>query len=98
LHLLLASASANPYSIKKWQRRRDYHAKGELAIMESGELGLEAGRVKEAAASSDWKKIIDHPDLEIYWPSRTTVVGFLVAWGFVALIIAIAMVLARIGA
>ena len=44
------------------------------------------------------KKIIDHPDLEIYWPSRITVVGFLIAWLFVILIITGTMILARIGA
>ena len=46
----------------------------------------------------EWKKIFNHPDLEIYWPSRTTVVGFLVAWLFVALIIFGAVFLSRIGA
>ena len=48
--------------------------------------------------SPEFKKIINHPDLEIYWPSRTTVVGFLVAWLFVAIIIIGTMFLARIGA
>lgn len=68
--------------------------------MESGELreAVEAGGVRKAGTRTEWKKIIDHPDLEIYWPSRTTVVGFLAAWGVVALIIAGTMFLARIGA
>ena len=47
---------------------------------------------------SEWKKIINHPDLEIYWPSWVTTVGFLVAWLFVILIIVGTMVIARIGA
>jgi hypothetical protein len=47
---------------------------------------------------TEWKKIINHPDLEIYWPSRVTVVGFFVAWLFVALIIMGTVFLARIGA
>ena len=52
----------------------------------------------EDSPRHSWKKIIDHPDLEIYWPSRTTVVGFLIAWVIVILIIAGTMMLARIGA
>jgi hypothetical protein len=47
---------------------------------------------------TEWKKIIDHPDFEIYRPSRVTMVGFLIAWLFVILIIAGTMILARIGA
>jgi hypothetical protein len=43
------------------------------------------------------KKIFNHPDLEIYWPSKVTWVGFLVAWLFVILIIVGTMILARIG-
>ncbi len=68
--------------------------------MDSGELRVDAGTadLREARAGSEWKKIIDHPDLEIYWPSKTTLVGFLVAWGIVALIITGTMILARIGA
>jgi hypothetical protein len=59
---------------------------------------MESTETYEAPRKETWKKIIDHPDLEIYWPSRTTVVGFLVAWLFVILIIAGAMFIARIGA
>jgi uncharacterized membrane protein len=44
------------------------------------------------------KKVINHPDWEIYWPSRVTVVGFFLAWFFVSLIIILTMILARIGA
>jgi len=44
------------------------------------------------------KKIINHPDFEIYWPKRVTWVGFIVAWFFVILIIIGTMILARIGA
>lgn len=58
----------------------------------------EAGNTGNAQSGGEWKKIINHPDLEIYWPSRTTVIGFLVACLFVALIIAGTMFLAQIGA
>ena len=58
---------------------------------------MESSEVKRRDQSK-WKKIIDHPDLEVYWPSRVTLVGFLVAWLFVILIIAGTMILARIGA
>ncbi len=44
------------------------------------------------------KKVFNHPDWEIYWPSRVTLVGFLLAWVFVGIIIALAIILARIGA
>ena len=44
------------------------------------------------------KKVINHPDFEIYWPTRVTLVGFLLAWVFVALIIIVTIFLARIGA
>ena len=44
------------------------------------------------------KKIFNHPDLEIYWPSKVTWVGFLVAWLFVIFIIVGTMILAHIGA
>lgn len=47
---------------------------------------------------TEWKKVIDHPDLEIYWPSKVTVIGFFAAWFIVALIILGTMFLARIGA
>ncbi len=60
----------------------------------SADSGMDAGM----KPSPEFKKIINHPDLEIYWPSRTTVVGFLVAWLFVAIIIIGTMFLARIGA
>jgi hypothetical protein len=53
---------------------------------------------QEHPKRAEWKKLIDHPDLEIYRPSRITVVGFLIAWLFVILIIAGTMILARIGA
>lgn len=43
------------------------------------------------------RKIIDHPDWEIYWPSRITWVGFIVAWLIVLLTIVSTMILARIG-
>jgi hypothetical protein len=43
------------------------------------------------------KKIIDHPDWEIYWPQRITWVGFLIAWFFVILIMLITIIIARIG-
>ncbi len=43
------------------------------------------------------KKIIDHPDWEIYWPKRITWVGFLAAWVVVLLTIAITMFFARLG-
>ncbi len=52
----------------------------------------------QTEVKTEWKKIIDHPDLEIYWPSKVTVVGFLVAWLIVILIISGTMFLARIGA
>ena len=44
------------------------------------------------------KKVFNHPDWEIYWPSRVTLWGFLLAWFFVGLIIGFTMILARIGA
>jgi len=68
--------------------------------MESGEFTGYAGieNAGNEQSGTEWKKIIDHPDLEIYWPSKTTVVGFLVACAFVALIIGGTMLLARIGA
>ncbi len=59
---------------------------------------MESTEMYEAPKKEAWKKIIDHPDLEIYWPSRVTVVGFLAAWLIVILIIAGVMFLARIGA
>ena len=44
------------------------------------------------------KKIIDHPDWEIYLPRKVTVVGFIVAWLIVTGIIIGTMILARFGA
>ena len=44
------------------------------------------------------KKLIDHPDWEIYRPRRVTWVGFLIAWGVVFLTVVITMLIARIGA
>ncbi len=55
----------------------------------------EQGKIEK---KTEWKKVIDHPDLEIYWPSKVTVVGFFAAWLIVALIILGTMFLARIGA
>jgi len=49
-------------------------------------------------ADNEPKKLIDHPDLEIYRPKRVTWVGFLIAWGVVLLTIIGTMILARIGA
>jgi hypothetical protein len=59
---------------------------------------MESEKQAEIPRKHTWKKIIDHPDLEIYWPSRTTVAGFLIAWLIVILIITGTMILARIGA
>ena len=47
---------------------------------------------------SEAKKIIDHPDWELYWPKTVTWVGFLIAWVFVFAIIFGTMFLAKIGA
>ena len=58
---------------------------------------MESSEVKHNE-QSEWKKIINHPDIEIYWPSRVTVAGFLAAWLIVILIIAGTMILAHIGA
>jgi Na+/proline symporter len=33
------------------------------------------------------RKVIDHPDLEIYWPSRLALGGFAIFWAFVAILI-----------
>lgn len=44
------------------------------------------------------KKIINHPDWELYWPQKVTWVGFLIAWVIVGLIIIGTIILARIGA
>ena len=44
------------------------------------------------------KKIINHPDWEIYWPKPVTWIGFLIAWGTVFFLIIITLILARIGA
>ena len=44
------------------------------------------------------KKIINHPDWEIYWPKRVTWVGFLIAWIVVILLMIATMFLAKIGA
>jgi hypothetical protein len=55
-------------------------------------------REEQHSKPKEWKKIINHPDLEIYMPSRITVIGFLIAWLFVILIIVGTMVIARIGA
>ena len=43
------------------------------------------------------RKIINHPDWEIYWPKRITWVGFLIAWVVVLLTIAMTMFFARLG-
>jgi len=43
------------------------------------------------------KKLINHPDWEIYRPKRVTWVGFLLAWVVVLLTIVGTMILARIG-
>jgi len=59
---------------------------------------MKSEEMPESPKQHAWKKIIDHPDLEIYWPSRTTVVGFLIACLIVVVIIAGTMILARIGA
>jgi len=55
-----------------------------------------AGKVS-TKSPKEWKKIINHPDIEIYWPSKVTVVGFFIAWCIVAVIITGTMILARIG-
>jgi hypothetical protein len=44
------------------------------------------------------KKLINHPDWEIYRPSRVTWVGFLIACLFVILIIVGTMIFVHIGA
>ena len=44
------------------------------------------------------KKIIDHPDFEIYWPMPVTWKGFLVAWGFVIGLVVLTMLFFNIGA
>ncbi len=44
------------------------------------------------------KKIINHPDWEIYWPQKVTWIGFLLGWIFVAIIIGGTILLAKIGA
>lgn len=44
------------------------------------------------------KKIINHPDWELYWPSKITWVGFLLAWLVVVLLILGTIILAQIGA
>ena len=44
------------------------------------------------------KKIINHPDWEIYWPKRITWVGFLIAWILVILLMIATMFLAKLGA
>jgi hypothetical protein len=44
------------------------------------------------------KKIINHPDWEIYWPKRVTWVGFLIALVIVLLIMFGTMLIAQIGA
>ena len=43
------------------------------------------------------KKLINHPDWEIYRLKRVSWVGFLIAWGVVLLTIFGTMILARIG-
>ena len=47
--------------------------------------------------SSEPKKLINHPDIELYRPRRITWVGFLVAWVIVFVIVAGTVILARIG-
>ena len=44
------------------------------------------------------KKIINHPDWEIYWPKRITWVGFLIALVIVLLIMLGTVLLTKIGA
>jgi Na+/proline symporter len=44
------------------------------------------------------RKVIDHPDLEIYWPSRIAWSGFAVFWVFVALLIGFVYWMATWGA
>jgi len=44
------------------------------------------------------KKIINHPDWEIYWPERITWVGFLIALVIVLLIMLGTVLLTKIGA
>jgi len=44
------------------------------------------------------KKIINHPDWEIYWPKRITWVGFLIALVLVIFIMVATMFIAKIGA
>ena len=43
------------------------------------------------------KKIIKHPDWELYWPAKVTWVGFLIASVIVIAIMVGTMILARIG-
>jgi hypothetical protein len=64
--------------------------------MESGEV-KETLRADNKQPPKEWKKIFNHPDIEIYWPSKITVLGFLAAWCIVTLIIVGTMFLARIG-
>ena len=44
------------------------------------------------------KKIINHPDWEIYWPKRITWIGFMIAWVLVIIIMIATMFIAKIGA
>ena len=44
------------------------------------------------------KKIFNHPDWEIYWPKKITVIGFIIAWIIVIAIMVGTIILARIGA
>ena len=46
----------------------------------------------------DLKKIINHPDWEIYWPKRVTWIGFLIAWIIVVIIMVATIFIANIGA
>lgn len=44
------------------------------------------------------EKIVNHPDIEIYWPEKVSYIGFLLAAVVVILVIAGTMLLAKAGA
>ncbi len=43
------------------------------------------------------RKIIDHPDFELYWPGKTTLAWFLKTCAAVVLLVVFTLILARIG-
>ena len=66
--------------------------------VQAGEVITTPCSLPEGVMPANPPKLIDHPDVEIYKPTRADVFGFVIAWVFVLAIIGIVIVMAKLGA